>query len=480
VIKIIVFLVVFVSIGATSEYEKWLQSQQNEYQTYKKSMDDEFAQMLKKDWETYKGTIYTKQYVKPKPTLIPVAKKEIQYPKKQRETSKKVTPPKKIVKTVIKKPVMNQKFPLFDARDKRVKFNFYNQKITIQYDKKFYFHFYRVNKNNISDTWQHLSKTNFKSVIEQIKQYSKQYAFNDWAKYLLIHKLGLEIYKGDQNSANLFTWFILVKMGYDTKVGYSKNNIYLLSLVKQNLYQVAFFTLQNKKYYILTPKGKINSIGALYTYVSNYPDASDKLSFDMSKKAINITSNIEYKNLNFQINHKHYNIKTAFSKDLVSFYKNFPQSEYPLYFSSQTSQNLSNSLLYQLQSLIKEKTELEAVNLLLHFVQTSFKYETDAQQFGYEKVLFPEETIYYRYSDCEDRSILFSYLVKNLLGLPVVGIKYKNHLADAVAFSTNISGDGFRYKNKKYIITDPTYINAKAGMTMPKYKDARFTLVQFN
>ena len=51
--------------------------------------------------------------------------------------------------------------------------------------------------------------------------------------------------------------------------------------------------------------------------------------------------------------------------------------------------------------------------------------------------MFPEETINYPYSDCEDRSILFSYLVKNLLHLDIVGVKYNDHLATAINFILN-------------------------------------------
>ena len=91
--------------------------------------------------------------------------------------------------------------------------------------------------------------------------------------------------------------------------------------------------------------------------------------------------------------------------------------------------------------------------------------------------MFPEETINYPYSDCEDRSIMFSYLVKRLLNLDVIGVKYKDHIATAVAFSSKISGANFRYKDKRYTVSDPTYINANAGTIMPQYKNSKFKII---
>ena len=109
----------------------------------------------------------------------------------------------------------------------------------------------------------------------------------------------------------------------------------------------------------------------------------------------------------------------------------------------------------------------------MNFVQTAFDYKTDEQQFGYEKYFYPEEVIAYPYSDCEDRSALFAWLVSNYTDAKVVGLQYEGHLATAVCFGedTDIEGDMFSYAGKRYYVCDPTYINASIGMTMPQFKD---------
>ena len=110
---------------------------------------------------------------------------------------------------------------------------------------------------------------------------------------------------------------------------------------------------------------------------------------------------------------------------------------------------------------------------MLNFVQTAFDYKTDEQQFGYEKYFYPEEVIAYPYSDCEDRSALFAWLVTEYTDAEVVGLQYEGHLATAVCFGNdvNISGDRFLYAGKRYYVCDPTYINASIGMTMPQFKN---------
>lgn len=476
-----ILVATLISFVSANDYQDWLKSQNQEYTMYKKSMDEEFSDMLKKDWEAFQAMSSPSPYTKPKPTIVPKVKAPVVVPQKEIKKSPKIKVEKIVKKPLIQKPltkketIVKKVTPKINKDFSLVNFDFYSNKISVSYDKKSFFYLGKIDKTTISTIWDTLSKTKYKELLSQINEKSEQLNLNDWAKYQFIHKLGKEIYK-DENAANLFTWFILVKMNYDTKVGYNANKIYLLSTMQHSLYQVSFFTLSKKKYYILTPNGRVGNVGSIFTYAGDYPKAQEKLSFAINKE-IKFYNNLVTKDLSFKYNHKQYTINTQYSKDLVDFYKTFPQSDYKVYFKTQNSTPLSNSILTKLAPLVEGKSEIEAVNLLLRFVQTSFAYKTDQKQFDYEKVMFPEETIFYPYSDCEDRSIMFSYLVRNLLKLDVVGVKYKDHLATAVAFSSQVSGSAFRYKNKKYTISDPTYINANAGMAMPQYKNSNFEVI---
>ena len=140
------------------------------------------------------------------------------------------------------------------------------------------------------------------------------------------------------------------------------------------------------------------------------------------------------------------------------------------YVNAKVNPAVAGRLLSALAPIVEGKSETEAANLLINFVQTGFKYATDQEQFGYEKPFFVEELFYYPYCDCEDRSVLYSYLVRNLLKLDVVLLDYPNHIATAVCFNENVSGDFVTVEGKKYIVCDPTYIGASIGKAMPQFK----------
>jgi hypothetical protein len=472
--KSLLLATLFAASVYANEYQEWLQMQQSGYSTYKKSLDQEFSDMLKKDWESFQQMSNPSPYVKPKPKEIPKIQ-EIEVPTKEIRTS-----PKVIIKPLEEKTVQQpakkiEKLISVKKEIPSVNLDFFGNSLKFNMDERMKFHLAKIDKEIIIAFWDKLSGLKNNLLINQIKQTQKALQLNDWGTYQLVFKLGQNFYN-DENSATLFVWYIFTKLGFDTKVGYNTNKIYLLSTTKQKLYQVAYYTLQKKRYYILTPTGKAQSIGKIYTYTGNYPKANQKISFDF-KKEILLTANRQTKKLHFSYNGENYSFPVEYSSSLVDFYRTFPQSDYQIYYKMDQSTLLTQTMLEKISKMIENKTELEAVNLILRLVQKSFAYQTDQQQFDYEKVMFPEETINYPYSDCEDRSIIFTYIVKKLLGLDVVGIKYKDHMSAAVSFSSRVSGDGFRYKGKIFIMTDPTYINANSGMTMPQYKNSKFEII---
>ena len=155
---------------------------------------------------------------------------------------------------------------------------------------------------------------------------------------------------------------------------------------------------------------------------------------------------------------------------------------FPIYFASPISIEAQRVLNNKLNEIKSQYTPIQFIDIILNFVQTAFEYKTDEQQFGYEKYFYPEEVLGYPYSDCEDRSALFAWLVTNYTNAKVVGLQYEGHLATAVYFgeNTNIQGDLFSYGGKKYYVCDPTYINASIGMTMPQFKDKTPKIIKMN
>ena len=148
-----------------------------------------------------------------------------------------------------------------------------------------------------------------------------------------------------------------------------------------------------------------------------------------------------------------------------------------MYANTPLDERVKSQLYPNKKKKIKGLNQLEAVNKLLNWVQTAFVYEYDDKVWGHDRAFFAEETLYYPYCDCEDRAILFTRLIRDLLGLQTILVYYPGHLASAVSFTDEVSGDYILLKGKRFIITDPTYIGAPVGKTMPDMNNSQANVI---
>ena len=117
-----------------------------------------------------------------------------------------------------------------------------------------------------------------------------------------------------------------------------------------------------------------------------------------------------------------------------------------------------------------------SVNMLLKFMHTAFNYMTDNENFGFEKSYYKEEMFYYSLNDCEDRSIIFTYLVEKILGLDTIILEYPGHASTGVRFNDEVTGDFIALDGFNYVLCDPSYLNSEVGSSNPDYIDVPATI----
>ncbi|MDW7680249.1 MAG: hypothetical protein SCK70_06770, partial [bacterium] len=435
----LMFLLFSVSFSyAQQDYQKWLEDQQKQFQEFKDARDKAFVEFLKKEWQAFQlfqGMVPDKT---PKPAGIPKTALN--------DNIKAITPvPANVITEVrIPKAPLQKTAEFFDwlkptakPKQEELKFSFFDREIQLVYESKIKNIQLKkpIDGEQISNFWSEMSSTDYENLLDQTKQLQQKMKLNDWGYCLLLQRIGSNIYQQRENETNIFVWYLLTKSGYDSKVGYDKNQVYLLLTARNIIYGAPFFETDQKKYYLITfEKEKINA-NQIYTYEGNYPRADELISLNVDNVPV-INQLIEARELKFDYFGEAHRIKLKIKKDVINFFENYPQTDYEIYFSASLSEEANYSLVTQFKPIIEGKTEVEAVNILLRFVQLAFEYQTDEYQFNREKIFFAEETLFYPFSDCEDRSILFAYLVRELLGLKVIGLDYPGHIATAVKFST--------------------------------------------
>ena len=452
----------FVTLSAQS-FKDFKRSQSKSFQTYKDERDNAFNSYLKQHWKAYDVQDSDPLYEKPKP-------KEI-IPAKVMKT--KSVGPKIVIK--IKKPVQIEaeptivKKPIDAIKQKDMNFDFYGTHLEFDIPdgiKKA--NFYPQNQKGIANFFNNAASSEYKTFISKIQNISKTMNLNDWGTYLLVSKISNMIHSNQDNS-RLLGWFIFNKMGYSVKIGLAKTHVVLMHYSEKVIYSTPNYNFDNKKYYVVANYAK-GSVGRLFSYKQDYPGSTKPL--DLSLKTLpNLKQNIRNKTLEFEYFGDVYSVSFEYNKNLIDFMATYPQADYETFFNAPVDGRTYKTIALGLKKYIDGKKASDAINFVLNFVQKAFKYERDNQQFGREKVMFAQETLYFDKSDCEDRAVLFSYLIKELFGIGVLGVKYKDHMATAL--QVPMEGDKIKTGSRKFILADPTYVNATVGMSMPQYKSIK-------
>jgi hypothetical protein len=454
------FVIVSTLTLFAGSFEDFKRTQNRAYTSFKDPRDNGFSSYLKSQWKEYEAYITPSMFSKPKPQNInplpqkpapkvgPLVLVEIPHQKSLQQL------PQTLLKPEVRYDIL---LPFFG-----LELGFTKDKKIVAY--KFYPH----SQAGIAAVFSALASSDYEGVLHTLKMYQKQLKLNDWAMYLLVERLAKEIYAG-RDEALIYEWFLLTKLGYDVKIALSGGDVYLLHYVKGTVYGVPRYKFGQKYYYILSSFDK-NEVQRMYTYDKKYPKADKALDFSLETLPHFVEKRVQ-KQRTFTYENNLYTMHYTQNKNLIDFMRTYPQVDYSIYFNAKMDMQTYKEIATQVKTYCDERKMADALNFMLHFIQKSFEYKRDDAQFGSEKVMFADETLFYDASDCEDRAILYAKLVQKLFGIDVIGVKYSDHFATAL--SIPMAGESVFFGSKRYVIADPTYINANIGEAIPKYRSLK-------
>lgn len=323
-------------------------------------------------------------------------------------------------------------------------------------------------ENDVADAWNCLCEPQYNNMVIDCIKLRSGLKLCDWAYLMMLKEIGDSYCGAGTNEATLLMAYIFSQSGYKMRLGQANGKLEMLYASQHQVYNTPYYSCDGDNFFTMSDiSGSIQINAAKYPkeqslslWVSSEPEVANAASPSRT-----LTSK----------RYPEMSVHTSVNKNLLSFYDSYPASEvggnfmtrWAMYANTPLCKKTKDELYPQLRNLIAGHAQPEAVERLLNWVQTAFVYEYDDKVWGGDRAFFPDETLYYPYCDCEDRSILFTRLVRDLLGLQAVLVYYPGHLATAIRFNEYVKGDHLTIDNDRYVVCDPTYIGAPVGRTMP-------------
>jgi hypothetical protein len=456
-------------------FDSFRKEMYSNYNNFRKRVFDDYADYLDKVWKEYnmfKGEVrdvnpkpITPEVYKPveeTPVVIPVEEPETEPEQQPVPTpAKPQTPPEPVTPPAVYPALQN------------VNIDFYGMKVSLPDVGMMS----GINGTGESAAaiWRQIKKCDTDKVVQALRGTAASYGLNDWFTFQLVRGYADAVAASGRNIDRVtIQHYLLNSMGYDVRLARTDRQYVLLVPIRQQVYVVNYIVFGDSKYYLYCDE-KDNISGDSYNRIQtcdipNDVDCGRSISLQFTTPVMISSGNSVVRT----ITDGKLSATAAVDKQLMEMVRHYPQTDIPVYAKSDLQPELKSDVLEQVRPAVSGLSKREAVNALLHFVQYSFKYATDGEQHGYEKPYFFEENFYYAKNDCEDRAVFFAYLVRNLLGLEVHLIHYPEHECTAVCFPDNsVTGDGYTYSGKRFVICDPTFIGASAGNCMPRYKSVK-------
>lgn len=484
------------SIFSQTDFEKFRQKQQqqqrkfrqqyhNEQNAFRKRINDEYADFVERIWNDYKafkGIPVPEE--EPIPPVVmpeedkdepikenPIVIEEVVEPIKPEPQPEPIKPiePQPVVKPEPVKPDPVKHVEPKPVQEPKITVSFYGTAMQIRIDSNKRFTLSSTKETAIADTWRSISDGRFDAAIADCLSLRKKHKLSDWAYLQLLQKVGTEVYEESCNEATLITAYFYCQSGYKMRLAKNKDQIIMLFATKHQIFDYPYFILDGDADYFYALNKNVDGLQicqasfpqekSLSLYTRNNPIFEAKVTLAKNREAKGSGLACEIKS--------EQNLLDYYTTYPTSMLNNNPMTRWAMYANAPLSQVAKETLYPQLIYAMEKLSKTEKVMILLDWVQTAFKYEYDNKVWGFDRAFFADESLFYPYCDCEDRSILFTRMVRDLVGLPCILVYYPGHLAAGVCFDEHIVGDYILLGNRKFIICDPTYINAPIGTTMP-------------
>lgn len=459
------------------ELEDFVREITEDFDNFRRRSMAQFADFLRNPWKEFEDE---KPVPKPAPDPVPPV---ILDDDKDVPVEDKPIVIEEVVSPVLEEPQPQpiapiEEIPVLDT--KYVEFPYFGATEKVRLDKHRLPILKGLDENSVVAMLERLCDDEFDNMIIDCLEIRDSRQLSDWAYLQLLKALADEAYKENTNEAELLIAYLYLQSGYRMRLANDGRKLYMLYASKHQIYEKSAFLVDGDMYY-----GLDSLPDRLYISQASFPNEqsmslmiNSPQKFGVSRSNARTISSEKYQEMKFDV---------AVNKNLLDFYSTYPTScmdgnilsRWAMYANTPLDTEVSSSLYPRLRELLKDKSELEAVNMLLNTIQTGLDYEFDDKVWGGDRAFFAEESLFYPYCDCEDRSILLTRIVRDVLGLNCLLVYYPGHLATAIEFSdSNVAGDYISLDGHKYVIADPTYIKAPVGLTMPNMDNSSAKVIR--
>lgn len=360
-------------------------------------------------------------------------------------------------------------------------FGFYGKTVSVQVDKRLLA--YRFSNtalcySKVSSQLKAMHAMGLNATFTDLESEAGNMYLDNLGYFQLLKAFSIRVFPEQTPEFRIaLVWYGLRHKGIDALLAGKNDYLNLFVRMEQETDGGFSLTHLGKKYYSVT-KGEIPFRALEVFRLPLLQDSAyGEISLNMSRLP-ELGEDVEYRTREFRYENRDYVLETRYNSNLVAYMNDLPRFRIGTHlYEVRPSTVAYNSLNDSLIHWMRDMDDNEKLNFLLAMVQKAFPYKADREYRANEKRNFVEQTLADDYVDCEDKAALFCFLVREYLHAKTILIysESKVHVNCAIQLPSGAPGYTFKYKNRPYLVCEPSYSGYNAGetdMTLNEFKNA--------
>ena len=370
---------------AQRQYDDARKKAESEYAAFRKRANEEYAAALQRGWDMMgvePAVPKPNEPAPPRPQKVQIDKMPTSEPLPQGE----------VVLTPVKPaPVPLPPIPEPEPAAPTMQVAFYGTLCDMHADvDRLRFRLPSTDEKNIAEAWKRLSAEKYDGLLHDCMEQRETLHLSDWGYLQLLGRTSEQLLGKDSPEAVLLQMYLLTQSGYRVRIARCDGRLVLLVPFNRPIYNYSYINIDGISHYVLSPEKS----GSVYVCKVAFP--REKVADIMMGQLPDLKGGTKTKRT--LQGEKFGTMKATVEVDrrLIDYLDDYPLSSAWEYYSLAGFSDSTKAQLYPaLRSQIDGKSTKKAAAMLLDFVQTAFDYATDQEQFGYERPLFADESLFY-------------------------------------------------------------------------------------
>ena|GEM_PF-1003764 len=347
----------------------------------------------------------------------------------------------------------------------KLNFKFYGNTVAVSCDRLLALPVVQpVGSESIKEYWKKFMVGNSHHLVDQLMVVRDRLGLNDWGYFALVKSCASALYPNDEAGAALLTWGLMIRSGFDVKVGYNQLGVSVLYTTASKVFGIPTVRINGADYYIDKPI----AFFPVSTYLPGHPGATGTIHLKLNR-SLNFQGETESNKIQFNWSKRAYEFNLKFNPEVVKYLEDYPQTDPDLFVDAPFTALVLESLTKQLKPVLAGMSKEVSVAFLQQFVQKAFGYHPYNDKYGFDRFMFPEELLCKEESNDKGKSLLYAWLITHLLNQKAALVEFPGFYSVAISLDQPLDGDNFQVEGKNYTMADPTFDNAPLGLVMKEF-----------